>query len=86
MKKNLVMTFVLFFALISGVFAQGRILKGLVTSSEDGLPLPGVTVTVEGTTIGTITSVDGTYTLTVPADAKYLNFSFVSLFKQNNKG
>ncbi len=79
MKKNLVMTLVLFFALIIGVFAQNRTLKGVVTSSEDGQPLPGVTVTVEGTTIGTITSVDGTYVLSVPPDAKYLNFSFVGM-------
>ena len=82
MKKNLVMTLVLFFALISGVLAQNKVLKGVVTSEEDALPLPGVTVTVEGTTIGTITAADGTYTLTVPPDARYLNFSFVGMRTQ----
>jgi TonB-linked SusC/RagA family outer membrane protein len=80
MRKSFMLTFVLLFALIGGVFAQqGRILTGNVTSADDGLPLPGVTVTVEGTTIGTITDVDGNYTLTLPPDAQYLNFSFVGM-------
>ncbi|RLD35195.1 MAG: SusC/RagA family TonB-linked outer membrane protein [Bacteroidetes bacterium] len=82
MKKNLVMTLVLFFALFSGVLAQNKVLKGVVTSEEDGLPLPGVTITVEGTTIGTITAADGTYTLTVPPDSRFLNFSFVGMRAQ----
>lgn len=81
MRKSFVLTFVLLFALIGGVFAQGRILTGNVTSKDDGQPLPGVSVTVEGTTIGTITDVDGNFTLTVPQDAQYLNFSFVGMKK-----
>ena len=75
----LVFAFVLLFALNGGVFAQDRVLTGNVTAADDGLPLPGVTVTVEGTSIGTITDADGNYTLSVPPDAQYLNFSFVGM-------
>ncbi|MCD6597007.1 MAG: TonB-dependent receptor [Bacteroidales bacterium] len=79
MKKSLLMTFVLLFALIGGVFAQGRILTGNVTSDDDGLPIPGVAVTVEGTTIGTVTDLDGNFSLTVPQNAQFLYFSFVGM-------
>ncbi len=58
-------------------FAQ-KTITGTVTSAEDGSALPGVSVVVKGTSIGTITDVDGKYTLTgVPDDAKTLVFSFV---------
>ncbi len=58
-------------------FAQ-KTITGTVTSAEDGSALPGVSVVVKGTTIGTITDVDGKYTLSgVPEDAKTLVFSFV---------
>ncbi len=58
-------------------FAQ-KTITGTVTSADDGNPLPGVSVVVKGTTIGTITDVDGKYTLSgVPEDATTLVFSFV---------
>ncbi len=58
-------------------FAQ-KTITGTVTSADDGSALPGVSVVVKGTTIGTITDVDGKYTLSgVPEDAKTLVFSFV---------
>ncbi len=58
-------------------FAQ-KTITGTVTSAEDGSALPGVSVVVKGTTIGTITDVDGKYTLSgVPEDATTLVFSFV---------
>ena len=55
--------------------------KGVVTD-ENGEPLIGAGVVVEGTTIGTITGIDGDYTLTVPADAVNLVFSFIGLSDQ----
>jgi TonB-linked SusC/RagA family outer membrane protein len=45
-------------------------------SSESGEPLPGVTISAEGTTIGTVTDLDGNYTLTVPEEST-LVFSFI---------
>lgn len=57
--------------------AQDHDVSGTVTSVEDGLPLPGVNVIVRGTTIGTATGPDGTYSLTVPSAQDTLQFTFV---------
>ncbi|MDX8339398.1 SusC/RagA family TonB-linked outer membrane protein [Draconibacterium sp. IB214405] len=67
-------------AVLDGVQDQKNI-TGVVTD-EQGLPLPGVTVIVEGTTIGTITTPDGSFTLTIPDDAQQLHFSFVGMKTQ----
>ena len=56
-------------------------IKGVVTD-ENGEPLMGAGVFVEGTTIGVVTGLDGDYVLTVPADAKNLVFSFIGLSDQ----
>ncbi|MEN7549814.1 SusC/RagA family TonB-linked outer membrane protein [Rapidithrix thailandica] len=52
-------------------------IKGQVTSSEDGAPLPGVTIVVKGTTIGTTTDFDGNYHINAPDDAEILVFSSI---------
>lgn len=59
--------------------AQQKTITGNVTSSDDGMGLPGVSVSVKGTTIGTITNADGKYSLAVGADAQALVFSFVGM-------
>ena len=59
--------------------AQVRSISGTVTSTEDGSGIPGVSVVVKGTTLGTITNIDGVYNLDVPADAQTLIFSFVGM-------
>ncbi len=56
-------------------------IKGIVTD-ETGEPLIGAGVLVEGTSIGTITGIDGDYVLSVPADAVNLVFSFIGLADQ----
>ena len=56
-------------------------IKGVVTD-ESGEPLMGAGVFVEGTTIGVVTGLDGDYSITVPADAKNLVFSFIGLADQ----
>ncbi|SET04506.1 TonB-linked outer membrane protein, SusC/RagA family [Draconibacterium orientale] len=58
--------------------AQNNKLSGTVSDS-DGLPVPGVTVMIKGTTNGSITDVDGKYTLDVAADDQTLVFSFVGM-------
>ena len=60
--------------------AQSTI-KGIVTD-ETGEPLIGAGVFVEGTTVGTVTGLDGDYELTVPAEAVNLVFSFIGLADQ----
>ncbi len=66
---------------LQSVFAQSREISGVVTSAEDGLSIPGVSVMVKGTTIGTSTDFDGKYTISVPADGKILVFSSVGMKK-----
>jgi len=75
--KKILLIFTLF--LIAGSLVMGQTVQitGTVTSSEDGLALPGVNVTVKGTTIGTITGLDGKYTIAAPANAQTLTFSFI---------
>ncbi|HYC39945.1 MAG TPA: SusC/RagA family TonB-linked outer membrane protein [Chitinophagaceae bacterium] len=74
-KLTLLLTAVVFFALQA--LAQ-RTVTGKVTD-EKGNPLANVSVLVRGTTVGTITRSDGTYTLTVPANARALVFSAVDM-------
>jgi len=61
---------------------QQRIVSGVVTDQR-GLPLPGVTVLVKGTNIGTVTNADGNFSLSVPDDAETLQFSFVGMRTQD---
>lgn len=57
-------------------WSQGRTVSGRVTSDDDGTGIPGVNVIEKGTTNGTATNVDGTYTINVGENAT-LVFSFV---------
>ncbi|GAA0877560.1 DUF4139 domain-containing protein [Algoriphagus jejuensis] len=50
---------------------------GRVTSATDGSPLPGTSVTVPGTTIGTVTDFNGNYSLTLPNGASQLLASII---------
>jgi hypothetical protein len=53
-------------------------ISGIVLD-EGGQPLPGATVLVKGTTIGTSTDMEGRYSLTLPTTAKTLAFSFIGM-------
>ncbi len=77
--------FTLFLAFIfigMQIFAQDREIKGTVISSDDGQPIPGVQVLVKGTSTGTITDLDGNYTIKVPESATTLVFRFVGMATQ----
>lgn len=63
--------------------AQTTRITGTVTSSEDGMPLPGVSVIVKGTTIGGATDANGKYELNVPANAEVLTVSFIGFVTQD---
>lgn len=58
-------------------WSQETEVTGTVISDEDGLPIPGVNVVVEGTTKGTTTDVDGNYALLLQPGENTLVFSFV---------
>lgn len=57
-----------------------RIIKGLI-SDEFGEPLIGVSVLVKGTTTGTITDIDGNYSIEIPNDNAILEFSYIGYQK-----
>ncbi|HRB18899.1 MAG TPA: carboxypeptidase-like regulatory domain-containing protein, partial [Chitinophagales bacterium] len=57
------------------VYAQNRSLSGTVSDAATGEALIGVNVTGKGTTIGTVTDIDGKYTLELPKDVNTLVFS-----------
>ena len=75
------LTFLLSLLVLSSItlLAQVREISGRVTDADNGEPLPGVAVLIKGTTVGTITNIDGVYTLSVPADAQALVFTFVGM-------
>ncbi|MDA0314858.1 MAG: SusC/RagA family TonB-linked outer membrane protein [Bacteroidetes bacterium] len=83
MRKALLFVVAVFtMALSFEVSAQQRVVTGTVISEEDGLGLPGATVLVKGTTVGTTTDLDGNYSINVPAGSDVLIFSFVGLKAQ----
>lgn len=59
------------------VWAQNKEVTGKVTDAKDGSPLPGVTVKQKGGTANTVTLADGTFKISVSANATALVFSFV---------
>lgn len=65
------------------LLAQANVITGTVTSSVEGEgAIPGVAVAAKGTTVGTITDVDGKYSLSVPPDVTTLVFSYIGMKKQ----
>jgi alpha-2-macroglobulin len=58
-------------------FKNGNTITGHIYDSESGDPLPGVNVVVKGTTIGTISDIDGYYSIDIPVNSNELTFSFI---------
>ena len=76
------LSMVLLMVLLTGMaFAQQKTITGKVTD-ESGAPVPGTTIIVKGTTTGIVSDMDGNYSLSVPATAKTLVFSFVGMKSQ----
>lgn len=62
---------------ISAIDAQQQIVTGKVLDATTNEPLVGVNVSIEGTTVGTITDVAGNYSLVPPGSAKTLVFTYI---------
>jgi TonB-linked SusC/RagA family outer membrane protein len=82
MMKKLLFTVLFHSLLCTAVLAQERQVNGKVTSSEDGTPIPGVNVVVQGTTKGTTTDANGLYTIQLGPSETTLVFSFVGFAPQ----
>ncbi|WP_299576775.1 TonB-dependent receptor [uncultured Sunxiuqinia sp.] len=65
----------------SFTFAQ-RSISGTITEEATGEPLPGATILVPGTTIGTVSDFDGNYLLEVPEESDKLQFSMIGFERQ----
>lgn len=76
MRKIACLLAVLFIASVS-LLAQDKTVTGKVTDDKDGTPLAGVSVIVKSTSIGTVTAADGTFSLSIPSNARVIVFSLV---------
>lgn len=79
--KKLLLIWVLTMTVFSSLLAQTRQVTGKVTSSEDGSALPGVSVSLKGTSRGTTTGADGSYKISI-GDGAVLVYSFVGYKQQ----
>ena len=75
--KKLMLLFAIFSIIGLQVYAQNTV-TGTVTD-DAGESLPGVSVLVKGTTVGTMTLADGTYTVDVPDGSNTLVFSYIGM-------
>ena len=77
--KNLLKVSCLILALFLAIpaMAQNTVVTGKVTDAKDGSSIPGVSVVAKGTTVGTVTDINGNFKLSVPASVKTLTVSFV---------
>jgi TonB-linked SusC/RagA family outer membrane protein len=82
MKKNLLSLLLLCLFTLGSVFAQSRKITGTVTDADDGQPLPGVSVKIQGAAIGTQTGPDGKYSLSIQSVPKSLTFSYIGFVSQ----
>ena len=80
MEKRIFVMLTALFMMIGIASAQNSTVKGIVTSAEDGLPVIGAAVVIQGTTQGAVTDLDGVFSLeNVPSSAKNLMVSYVGL-------
>ena len=83
MKKTLLL-FIWTIAVLSPplLLAQERSISGRVTSADDGAPIPGVNIIIKGTTIGTVTDIDGNYKLSILQEGAVLVFTYIGMTPQ----
>src|ERR1700755_437369 len=81
MKKLLLASLCILMLCVTQVFAQNRTITGTVTAKEDGLPIPGASVKVKGSNVGTQTNTAGKFTVSVPAGGSIV-VSFVGYTAQ----
>lgn len=83
MKKRVLFTLTCLFLWTGMAMAQLSRITGVVVSAEDNEPIVGASVLVKGTTLGTITDMNGRYSINnVPVNAKSLVISFVGMKTQ----
>lgn len=82
MKTFIILTLALTLMGSGRISVQQRTISGTVTAADDGSNLPGVNVTLKGTTKGVVTDAQGFYSINVPAQGGTLVFSFIGMATQ----
>ena len=82
MMKKLTFLIVFLFSLTQ-IFAQDRTITGSVVD-ETGASMPGATVSLKGTQKGTVTDINGKYSITVPESGSILVISYVGYAPEEN--
>ncbi|WP_276495679.1 SusC/RagA family TonB-linked outer membrane protein [Pontibacter litorisediminis] len=77
MKNSFTLLVLLLMCCWAPAMAQDNIVSGQVTGADAGMPLPGVSVTIKGTTTGTTTDANGNYQIRVPDSEAVLEFRFL---------
>lgn len=81
LSTKLLMLAAILFCGVTSAFAQGGTVTGVVTDASDGMFLPGATIVVKGTAQGTVTDINGNYSIQVNAN-QVLEFSYVGYATQ----
>ena len=79
MKKRKLIVVLVFLISSIQLFSQQRTITGTVTDNSDGSTLPGVAIRAVGTDNGTVTDIDGNYSIAVAETVKILQFSFLGM-------
>ena len=61
---------------------EGNTVSGKIIDADDGTPLVGASVVVKGTHLGTVSDIDGNYSITLPQGSRQLTFSYVGCVSQ----
>ena len=78
MKERLTMLLACLFLYVGGVIAQTQV-NGTVVSQDDGQPVIGATVQVPGTNVGTVTDMNGRFSLQLPSGKKNIRVTYVGM-------
>jgi len=81
MRNLLLITMIALFS-VSMSYGQGRVVTGTVTEADTGDPIPGANVVVKGTASGSVTDIDGKYSVSISDEDAVLVFSFVGFVSQ----
>jgi Ca-activated chloride channel family protein len=82
MKNKLWIPVLALLLMFAAVAEASRAITGQVSSADDGSGMPGVNIVLKGTTTGTVTTGQGTYSITVPDSGGTLVFSFIGYVTQ----
>ncbi|MFP4091928.1 MAG: SusC/RagA family TonB-linked outer membrane protein [Cyclobacteriaceae bacterium] len=85
MRKILLAIIFLMIVSASHIYAQQKSISGTVISNDDNQPIPGVNIQIKGTNSGTITDIDGNFSLQVPGSESVLIVTYIGYLTKEVK-